>query len=144
MTGGKRSPAGPRRRRGPSPGARVSREEFLRLAERAFAEIPPSFRDSLVNVELAVRAAPGPEAGRWRGSRDLLGLYEGPTREEMLYPDAGAHLPARVVLYQRNIEAACRTRPELIGEIRTTLRHELAHHFGFSDEDLRERWPEGA
>ncbi|MBI4424214.1 MAG: metallopeptidase family protein [Elusimicrobia bacterium] len=122
----------------------MSRARFEALAERALAEIPQPLRDLLYNVDLSVRDAPGEEAGRWRGSHTLLGLYTGLTRGEMLSPDAGTYLPAQVFLYQRNLERGCRGEAELEAAIRTTLRHELAHHFGFTDAELRERWPEGA
>ena len=123
---------------------RLSREAFERLLREALAGIPEPFKGLIYNVEISVRAAPGREAGRRRGSPTLLGLYDGMTREEMLRSDAGSYLPARIVLYRRNLERGCKTEGELATAIRTTLRHELAHHFGFSDADLRARWPEGA
>ena len=120
------------------------RSRFERLAEAALAEIPGQFRDLIVDLEISVKAAPGPEAGRWRGSQTLLGLYQGLRRADMLSPYSGSHEPARIILYQRNIESLCRDEAELFRQVRITLRHELAHHFGFSDDDLRQRWPEGA
>lgn len=122
---------------------RLAREEFERLAEAALREVPREFLDLLVGLEIAVSDLPGPEAGSEKGSRDLLGLYIGPERMEMLSMAAPLE-PARVLLYKKNIEQGCRTRAELAEEVRLTLRHELAHHFGFSDEELEEKWPEGA
>lgn len=123
---------------------RVSRSLFQKLAEESLADIPKAFLKILHNLEIDVRALPGPEAGPWKGSKSLLGLYHGLKREEMRSPLTGTYLPARIVLYQRNIEALCASKEELARQIRLTLRHEIAHHFGFSEEDLREKWPEGA
>ena len=123
---------------------KVSRSRFERLAEASLAEIPEQFRELIVDLEISVKAVPGPEAGRWRGSRTLLGLYSGLQRADMVSPYSGSHPPARIILYQRNIEGLCPDEAALARQIRTTLRHELAHHFGFSDEDLKEKWPEGA
>ncbi len=123
---------------------RLAAAKFQRLTNKAFLEIPKAFRDILVNLKIQVRASPGKEAGRWKGSKSLLGLYSGLDRADMLSPYAGSHEPARIFLYQRNIEAGARDEKELAESIRTTLRHEFAHHFGFSDKDLREKWPEGA
>jgi predicted Zn-dependent protease with MMP-like domain len=96
-------------------------------------------------VSIEVRGAPGLEAQDLDEDPDeLLGLYSGPTRAEMLSSDAHGTLPAKVYLYQRSLEDACRTASELKRELRLTLRHELAHHFGFDDEDLERVWPEGA
>lgn len=123
---------------------RVTRKHFETLTEQALDEIPVRFRTLLHNVEISVRGVPGIESGRWRGSPYLLGLYVGLTRDQMLSTGASGHLPARVILYQRNLERGCADEGQLATAIRTTLRHELAHHFGFSDDDLRKKWPEGA
>jgi len=112
--------------------------------ESALKGIPQLFRGLIVNLEISVQGLPGPEAGRWQGSRDLLGLYKGLPRADMATPLSGAHPPARVILYQRNIEALCPDEAELGRHVQLTLRHELAHHFGFTDEDLKRCWPEGA
>ena len=122
----------------------VTRKRFEALTAQALDEIPARFQALLLNVEISVRGAPGAEAGQWRGSQTLLGLYSGLSRDQMLSTGAGSHLPARVILYQRNIERDCKDEGQLAAAIHTTLRHELAHHFGFSDDDLRKKWPEGA
>ncbi|MBI4346001.1 MAG: metallopeptidase family protein [Elusimicrobia bacterium] len=122
----------------------VSRARFESMAEEAFEEIPDPFRELLYNVSIEVRSTPGPEAGKWNGSGTLLGLYAGLDRAEMQRTDSGTYMPARVILYQKNIQRDCANEAELEAAIRTTLRHELAHHFGFSDAELKEKWPEGA
>lgn len=123
---------------------RVSRERFRALAEAELAAIPKPLRDFLVNVAIEVADAPGEEAGDLESADDLMGLYAGPTRAEMLSADAHGSLPAKVYLYRENIEACARSPEELRREVRLTLRHELAHHFGFDDEELERVWPEGA
>jgi predicted Zn-dependent protease with MMP-like domain len=62
----------------------------------------------------------------------------------MAGPYSGTHEPARVILYQRNIESLASSRAELAGQIASTLRHEIAHHFGFDEEDIRRASPEDA
>ena len=118
--------------------------EFDALVERALAEIPRAFLDLITNVEISVRDRPGREAGRWKGASSLMGIYLGPPREELASVVAQIVEPARIVLYRRNIESGCRAPEDVARQIRLTLRHELAHHFGFSDRDLKEKWPEGA
>lgn len=114
---------------------RLTRERFEELAEAALSALPAEFREALVDVEIAVRAMPGKEAGRWRGSRTLLGLYTGLTREEMKRTDQ-PYEPARILLYQRNLESDCADEPELAEQIAVTLRHEIGHHFGMGDARL--------
>jgi predicted Zn-dependent protease with MMP-like domain len=124
---------------------RLSRERFHALAEAELAAIPKPLRDLLVNVAIQVLDAPGLEAQDMdEDPDDLLGLYSGATRAEMLSNDAHGSLPAKVYLYQRNMEDAVDSAADLKREVRLTLRHELAHHFGFDDEDLERVWPEGA
>lgn len=124
---------------------RLTPKRFRALAEAELAAIPESLRNLLVNVSIEVRGAPGLEAQDLDEDPDeLLGLYSGPTRAEMLSNDAHGSLPAKVYLYQRNMEDACATAAELKNELRLTLRHELAHHFDFDEEDLAAAWPEGA
>jgi predicted Zn-dependent protease with MMP-like domain len=125
-------------------GARLAPAEFHALAEAELALIPKALRDLLVNVAIETRGAPGLEAGDLEEPGDLLGLYAGATRAEMLSDDAHGSLPAKVYLYQRNLEDVSKNAAELRRELRLTLRHELAHHFGFDDEDLERVWPEGA
>ena len=95
-------------------------------------------------MTIETRDAPGLEAERLGDPGAILGLYTGATREEMLSNDAHGSLPARIYLYQRNLEDISKNAQELRKELRLTLRHELAHHFGFDDEDLDRVWPEGA
>lgn len=121
-----------------------TRARFERLADQALGELPPGILSLLYNMEICVRSVPGGEAGRLKGSKNLLGLYKGLKRDEMMSPLSGSYLPARIILYQKNIEALCRTEIDLKRQIRLTLRHEVAHHLGFSEDEIRRRWPEGA
>lgn len=123
---------------------KIPRAQFEKLAEDALTRVPKRFLDLLVNLEITVKASPGREAGRWAKSKALLGLYNGLDRQQMLSPFSGSHPPARIFLYQENIEAGSQNLPELKENVALTLRHELAHHFGFTDEDLKKKWPQGA
>ena len=42
----------------------------------------------------------------------------------------------RVILFKRNLEKVCRDREDLIEQIQVTVRHEVGHHLGLSEEDL--------
>jgi predicted Zn-dependent protease with MMP-like domain len=125
-------------------GARLAPAEFHALAEAELAAIPKPLRDLLVNVAIETRDSPGLEAEELDEPEGILGLYAGATRAEMLSNDAHGSLPAKVYLYQRNLEDVSKNAAELRRELRLTLRHELAHHFGFDDEELDRVWPEGA
>lgn len=121
----------------------LSRKAFERLVEEAVAGVPKHFRDLVVNVEISVRERPGPEASDLPDADLLLGLYVGPSRAEMESPLAPPEMPARILLYQRNLQETSDDEEGLKREVALTLRHELAHHFGFTDEELEKEWPEG-
>jgi predicted Zn-dependent protease with MMP-like domain len=67
----------------------------------------------------------------------LLGLYQGIPLTQRGGNYAGM-LPDRITLYRRPIEAVSRSDDELRERVRHTVMHELAHHFGISDDRLRE------
>ena len=122
----------------------LSKKAFEALVEEALAGIPKRFRKLIGNVEIAVRDRPGPEAAGMRDTDLLLGLYVGPPRSQLEDPTAPSEMPARILLYQANLQSVCGDEDTLRREISLTLRHELAHYFGFTDEDLKKTWPEGA
>ena len=47
-------------------------------------------------------------------------------------------LPDTITLFKRTIEMVSRTPEEVRRTIRDTLIHEIAHHFGFSEDEIRE------
>jgi len=112
---------------------RLSREEFDNLVEEAVVRLPRVFREKLSNV--AIEVADHPPQGE-EDDTTLMGIFQGvPMTEKSVFQSSG---PDRVVLYQRNIEAACSSRKELVREIRLTLLHELGHYFGLSEDELED------
>ncbi len=101
---------------------------------RALDELPPAFAGRLRNVAVLVEARPSPEVAAELGG-DILGLYHGRSEIEQS-PITPYELPEVIILYQKNIEAICRTRDEVVEEVRKTVIHEIGHHFGLSDEEM--------
>ncbi len=119
---------------------KLSADEFVELTRQALAHIPEPFAAYLEDVLIDVEAVPDPEACKEGGvddPRDLLGLYLGTPLTQRSAEDP-AQLPDRIVLYQRNIERVCRSRGEIINEIRKTVFHEVGHHFGLDEDDLEQ------
>jgi predicted Zn-dependent protease with MMP-like domain len=111
--------------------AEDSAEVFERLVQEAVDSLPSEFRVSMSNVEIVVEEEP--PAGE-----PLLGLYRGVplTRRGSGY--AGV-LPDKVTIFRGPIERlAGGDRDRLRGEIRHVVLHEVAHHFGITDERLIE------
>jgi predicted Zn-dependent protease with MMP-like domain len=116
----------------------VSRETFEELVEQALGEIPTAFAPYLRDVVVDVEDQPTPRALASVGlsdPRQLLGLYHGVPLTER-HVEAPSPFPDRISIYQRNIERICRTREQLVAQIRKTVLHEVGHHFGLDEDDL--------
>jgi predicted Zn-dependent protease with MMP-like domain len=76
---------------------------------------------------------------RWDIPADeqLLGFYEGVPLTERT-SDYGLIAPDVIYIFQKAIEAECPSDEEIQNEVRRTVRHEIAHHFGIEDERLEE------
>jgi predicted Zn-dependent protease with MMP-like domain len=118
-----------------------SRERFEEIVVEALDEIPDPLWEMIDNVAVMVEDWPEPhqlESVGLRNPRQLLGLYEGvPLTNRGAY--YGMVTPDRITLFRRPIFGVCGPDEGRIREqIRRTVLHEVAHHFGISDERLIE------
>lgn len=118
----------------------VEREEFEAMMAEAVDTLPEEFASRLANVTFAVEDWPGAEdyaRPSTPAGSTLLGVYRGVplTRRGRGY---NLVLPDRIVLFQGPIERSARDEDDLRLRVGHVLRHEVAHHFGISDERLRE------
>ena len=116
----------------------VGKTKFERLVERALAELPPQFAQFLEEVPIQVRTRPTPKQLRELGLEDdelVFGYYVGPSLAERSVLDSG-HLGGVIFIFQEDHELVTKSEQELIREVRTTVLHEIGHHFGMSEEDL--------
>ncbi len=115
-------------------------EDFLAIAEAAFAEMPPEFRKLTGNVVIQVTDFADADTLKhfeMESPYELTGLYHGVdlTQKSIADPEAG---PDHVFLYRLPIllewcERGNVTLKELIAHV---LVHEIGHHFGLSDDDM--------
>jgi predicted Zn-dependent protease with MMP-like domain len=109
----------------------TSRLDFEEVVRDALESLPRELGESLSNVEIVVEEEP--PAGM-----PLLGLYQGIplTRRGSFY---GGALPDKITIFRGPLERLYGADPErLRREIRRVVLHEVAHHFGISDERLVE------
>ena len=112
----------------------VRRARFRRLVSKALDGLPREFRERMRNVEIVVMDEPDAQLVREHGD-GLLGLYEGvPLIERRDEP----WLPDRISIFRKPIEAMSSSPQTQARIVRDTVVHEIAHHFGISDERLRE------
>jgi predicted Zn-dependent protease with MMP-like domain len=113
--------------------------DFDELVEKALRSIPARFRNRMQNVAVIVEDEPSPgqltRSGISHGSA-LLGLYEG---RPLIYRSVseGFHLPDRITIFQRPHERITRNREDLERLVEQTLWHEIAHHFGMNEREVR-------
>ena len=104
------------------------------MVDRAWLELPPVFRARLDNVLVS----PATEEQE-REVQNLFGLYQGVPEPNNL----GRHHD-RITLWQSTMEQVCGSREELEAQVRTTLFHEVGHHFGLTEDEVRRAtYPEG-
>jgi predicted Zn-dependent protease with MMP-like domain len=106
-------------------------EQFEAYAQNAVDSLPPDLRGNMSNVEIVVEDEPPP-------GQPLLGLYQGVplTRRSSQY---GGALPDKITLYRGPLMRLYGQDVDLLRrEVRRVVLHEIAHHFGISDERLIE------
>jgi predicted Zn-dependent protease with MMP-like domain len=106
-------------------------ERFEEFAREALDSLPPELRAEMSNVEIVVEAEP-PDG------QPLLGLYQGIplTRRGSYYSGA---LPDKITIYRGPLERLYgRDQKTLRRQVKRVVLHEIAHHFGISDERLHE------
>jgi predicted Zn-dependent protease with MMP-like domain len=106
----------------------LSEARFEEMVADALDTLPPALTRVMRNVVVVVEDGTDPH---------LLGLYEGiPLTERM--SDYSAVLPDKITIFRTAICARCVTEQDVVDEVRTTVVHEVGHHFGIDDERLHE------
>ncbi len=118
---------------------RVSKADFSVLVERALEELPEPFAGFLEEVRVEIADRPTADQIRLARVQDnglLLGLYQGRPRTSRSVWDSGT-FPDVIWIFQESIEQVCRSEAELVAQVRTTVLHEIGHHFGMNELDLQ-------
>jgi predicted Zn-dependent protease with MMP-like domain len=113
------------------PGPHDSHLEFQQYSQDALDSLPPDLRAQMSNVEIVIEDEP--PAGQ-----PLLGLYQGVplTRRGSSY---GAVLPDKITIFRGPLVRLYGHHAETLRrEVARVVLHEIAHHFGISDERLVE------
>ena len=108
----------------------MTRRRFEELVSDALDTIPPELTAAMDNVVVLVQPRNDDEP-------ELLGLYEGVALTERT-SDYGGFLPDRITIYQDALLDVCETEDDVVDEVAITVVHEVAHHFGISEETLHQ------
>lgn len=109
---------------------RMDPQRFDELVSDALDLIPPELAAVMDNVVVLV-------ADRHPDDADLLGLYEGVALTERDSNYAGS-LPDTITIYRDALLDICNSDDDVVDEVKITVIHEIAHHFGIDDDRLHE------
>ncbi len=127
---------------------RLSLEKFGKVVARVMESLPQRWQPYLQNVVVDVQEEPDEETLRKAGFTEEE-IAAGESLYGLFVPlDVGTawggdvvdvhDLPHQILIFKRPLEEDFRSRKQLMIEIRKTVIHELAHHFGYTDRDLVE------
>ncbi|MGH9027169.1 MAG: metallopeptidase family protein [Acidimicrobiia bacterium] len=115
----------------------VTRRRFEELVADALDEIPEELGEHMENVAVVVEDWPSAAQTAGRPGA-LLGLYEGVALTNRGPISYGGVLPDRITLFRGPLCKISADENELASNVWVTIVHEVGHHFGLSDERLRE------
>ena len=118
----------------------MTRHDFERVVTQSIDELPAGIRRQIANVAIVVEEWPNEDTLDMAGvddPADLLGFYYGIplTARTSSY---GLVLPDKISIFRQPIILSCNSETQVLARIKTTVRHELAHYFGITDDRLTE------
>ena len=111
-------------------------DPFGALVEDALGSLPEAFREQLGSVAIVVEDEPTRDQLGSVRAHGLYGLYQGVPRTA--WGASGAPIPSKITIFRGPLERRHRDPERLATAVRDTVFHEVAHHFGISDERLHE------
>jgi len=114
----------------------LSDADIESLVVDALDRLPAPFRDQLGSVAIVIEDEASPADLASVGARGLFGLYQGVPRTRLSAD--GAPTPSKITIYRGPLTRTYRDPRALAAAVAETVYHEIAHHFGISDERLRE------
>ena len=118
----------------------MRKEDFEKLVEQVLKEMPKEIFEKMENVAIVIEKRPSLNQLRKGGIRAgnlLLGLYQGVPKTRW-GRGFGNVLPDKITIFQVSIERLARTEDRVLGILKNTIFHEIAHHFGFDEKGIRE------
>jgi predicted Zn-dependent protease with MMP-like domain len=114
---------------------KITREKFEKLVADAIDSLPENIKTHMNNIAVFVEDWPSREqlgkAGRGRRDYMLFGLFEGYAQAKRI--NFGPVLPDRITIFRGPICEYANSEEEIKAQVISTVKHEIAHHFG-SDE----------
>jgi len=116
----------------------MDHKEFEKIVKEGIKAIPKRFLEKLDNIDIVIEDEPNSWQLRKLKTRKgflIFGLYEGVPRTKR--DSYGMVLPDKITIFKKPIEKIAQTEKEIREIVKNTIWHEIAHHFGFSEEGVR-------
>lgn len=116
----------------------INDEQFEGLVLEAWNQIPDRFKTEMENIIISVEPKPFPHQLRRLNLTEgsLLGLYDGVPKTAWGQGQLGVQ-PSKISIFRDPIIQRCRTEHQLKKLVKQVLMHEVAHYFGYSDDDMK-------
>lgn len=115
-------------------------EDFEELVVEALSELPSQFQQKLENVDVVVEDWPSTgvlSSLKIGSSGTLFGLYQGVPKTKRGIGYSGV-MPDKITIFRGPIEEIYQTPDQIREQVKKTVIHEIAHHFGISDKRIKE------
>ena len=114
-------------------------DEFEEVVKEGIKMIPKRFLEKLNNVDICIEEESTLyQLKKLKPKKGFLifGLYQGiPQTKRRGY---GQVLPDKITIFRKPIEKVAKYREEIKKIVRNTVWHEIAHHFGMDERQVRE------
>ena len=111
-------------------GMELTLDEFESLVVQAMEGVPEPFASALEEVAVVIEDRAPAHMG------SLFGLYQGVPLTHGRNPSG--FLPPHISIYVHPMVDVCRSREQLVEQVRITVLHELGHHLGMDEDQLEE------
>ena len=118
----------------------ISSEAFAELVQQAIGDLPPPYAKLMESVAVVVEEEPPEDVLQdleVDEKDDLLGLYQGQSLAADSFFRSGGEPPPRISIYRGPILRLCESPEEVVQEVYDTVVHELGHHVGLDDDEMR-------
>jgi len=117
----------------------MDRDKFEKLVQEGIEAIPKRFLKKLDNVDIIIEEKPTKEQIKklkLGANSKLFGLYEGVPQTKRGY--YSWVLPDKITIFKEPIEEVCFSDEKIREKVKKTVWHEIAHHFGMNEREVRE------
>ncbi len=114
----------------------ISDEQFDKLLDEVWDQIPQDFKAQIDNTIVVIESEPTKEQlNRMKIKGLLLGLFQGVPKTAW-GRNASGIIPNKITIFRKNILFVSKDMKDLKVTIHVVLMHEIAHYFGYNDDDM--------